>query len=330
MVPKRRSTRILRTRFASTRKDKGEGSGPEVIVTIDDDDDSSDESGAAEAEISTHRQESTHGTSGMDEDPDEGQYYSHDEDTCLDFDIPLEEPGASDMPPEFASDHGQRVDITLVVPTTGYSSEAGLDFPATVADAILGLPAARPPAPPVLGTSDAAADTSPPLPAMPPPTPLILGTSDMAVDASPPLPAVPPLTPLILGTSDMAVDASPPLPAVLPPTEIIDNSHKDGDAFIAGTSGRHSSGKSMSWQDWENSFMAFKAFFDGGVIILRSVDELLSLCHKFNGYVAFQGALVYPETVAVLRNSWITTAISWKLPTSPLLSQGVLPFEPLA
>ncbi|KAI5316635.1 hypothetical protein L3X38_036342 [Prunus dulcis] len=33
----------------------------------------------------------------------------------------------------------------------------------------------------------------------------------------------------------------------------------------------------------------------------KSVDELLPLCHKFNGYVAFQGALVYPETVAVLR-----------------------------
>ncbi|CAL2271819.1 unnamed protein product [Prunus armeniaca] len=40
----------------------------------------------------------------------------------------------------------------------------------------------------------------------------------------------------------------------------------------------------MSWQDWEDSFMAFKAFFDGGVTILRSIDELLPLCHRFNGF----------------------------------------------
>ncbi|CAL8164132.1 unnamed protein product [Prunus armeniaca] len=93
-VPKRRSMRILQTRFASTCKDKGEGYGPDVIVTIDDDDDSSDESGAAKAEISTHGQESTHCTSGMDEDPDEDQYYSCDEDTYPDFDTLLEEPDA--------------------------------------------------------------------------------------------------------------------------------------------------------------------------------------------------------------------------------------------
>ncbi|CAL9030024.1 unnamed protein product [Prunus brigantina] len=57
----------------------------------------------------------------------------------------------------------------------------------------------------------------------------------------------------------------------------------------------------MSWQDWENSYMAFRAFFDGGVTILRSVDELLPLCHKFDGYATFQGALVYPETVEALK-----------------------------
>ncbi|KAI5343561.1 hypothetical protein L3X38_011437 [Prunus dulcis] len=65
-----------------------------------------DESGAAETVISTHRRESTRGSSGMDEDPDEGQYYSRDEDTSPNFDIPLEELGASNMPPEFASDRG--------------------------------------------------------------------------------------------------------------------------------------------------------------------------------------------------------------------------------
>ncbi|CAL2230298.1 unnamed protein product [Prunus armeniaca] len=33
----------------------------------------------------------------------------------------------------------------------------------------------------------------------------------------------------------------------------------------------------------------------------KSIDELLLLCHRFNGYVTFQGALVYPKTVVVLR-----------------------------
>ncbi|CAL2266936.1 unnamed protein product [Prunus armeniaca] len=250
------------------------------------------------------------------------------------------------MPPKFASDRGQRVDIELVVPTAGDLSDVGLDFLAIGADAALGLPAVQPLASPVLGTFDTAADASPPLPAALPPTFLILGTSDTAADTSPPLLEVLPLTPLILGTSDMAVgaspplttvlppippilgtsdmaaDASPPLPAVLPPilgtsdmaadtsppfpvvlspTKIIEDSHKDVDAFITGTFDGHSSEKSMSWQDWENSFTAFRALFDGGVTILRSIDELLPLYHKFNGYVAFQGALVYPKTVAVLR-----------------------------
>ncbi|CAL2270467.1 unnamed protein product [Prunus armeniaca] len=57
----------------------------------------------------------------------------------------------------------------------------------------------------------------------------------------------------------------------------------------------------MSWQDSENSYTAFKAFFDGGITILRSIDELLLLCYRFDGYVTFQGALVYPETVEALK-----------------------------
>ncbi|KAL6286135.1 hypothetical protein ACE6H2_010525 [Prunus campanulata] len=47
--------------------------------------------------------------------------------------------------------------------------------------------------------------------------------------------------------------------------------------------------------------MAFKAFFDGGVKVLRSIDELLPLCYRFNGYAIFLGAFVYPETIGALR-----------------------------
>ncbi|CAL9012162.1 unnamed protein product, partial [Prunus brigantina] len=57
----------------------------------------------------------------------------------------------------------------------------------------------------------------------------------------------------------------------------------------------------MSWLEWENSFIAFKAFFDGGVKILQSIDELLPLCYRFDGYTTFRGAFVYPETIDVLR-----------------------------
>ncbi|PQM35334.1 uncharacterized protein Pyn_23653 [Prunus yedoensis var. nudiflora] len=42
------------------------------------------------------------------------------------------------------------------------------------------------------------------------------------------------------------------------------------------------------------------SFFDGGVQVLRSADELLPLYHRFNGYATFQGTLIYPETVAAL------------------------------
>lgn len=58
--------------------------------------------------------------------------------------------------------------------------------------------------------------------------------------------------------------------------------------------------KSLSWLDWENSFITFKAFFDGGVKILRSIDELLPLFHRFDDYVTFRGAFLYPETIEVL------------------------------
>ncbi|CAL8175194.1 unnamed protein product [Prunus armeniaca] len=59
VTPKRRSMRILETRFANTRKNKGEDSGPKVVVTVDDNsDDDSDDIGAAGTEINIHEQES--------------------------------------------------------------------------------------------------------------------------------------------------------------------------------------------------------------------------------------------------------------------------------
>ncbi|CAL2276553.1 unnamed protein product [Prunus armeniaca] len=203
------------------------------------------------------------------------------------------------------SNHGQRVDIELVVPiiedTIGASSEASFAFPTTVADAVLSLPAVQPPPSPNLRTPDMAVDASPPLLAVPPPISPIPSALDMAAGTAPLLPAVLPLTCPIPSIPDIASGTTPLLPAVRPFAEIIDNSHKNGDAFIAGSSKGHSFEKGMSWQDWENSYTTFKAFFDSGVTILRSIDELLPLCHRFDGYVTFQGALVYPETVKALK-----------------------------
>ncbi|CAL9013011.1 unnamed protein product [Prunus brigantina] len=130
-ILKRRSMRIRQTRFASSRKGKGEGSGPKVVVTVDDDEES-DENDDMETGISTHEQESIHGASDMNEDLDEDQYYSRDEGTYSDFDTHLEEPDASNMPHAFASDHERHVDIEPVMQTiegtTGGSSETGLSL----------------------------------------------------------------------------------------------------------------------------------------------------------------------------------------------------------
>ncbi|CAL2266016.1 unnamed protein product [Prunus armeniaca] len=186
----------------------------------------------------------------------------------------LPAPSFSNTCPYFALQSiSQVAEDTLPTPPLGTSSIA--------ADIALRLPAAQPPTPHFLSTSDTTAGTSPQLLVVLPPTPHFLVTSDTTAI-----------------TSDIAASTSPQLPAVPPRGEIIDDSHKDGDA---STSMGHLSEKSMSWQDWENSFMAFKAFLGGGAKILRSINELFSFCYRFDGYAPFQGAFVYLETVAVLR-----------------------------
>ncbi|CAL9013010.1 unnamed protein product, partial [Prunus brigantina] len=183
------------------------------------------------------------------------------------------------------------------------------------------LPAVHAPTSSCLGMPDTAADTSSQLPAvlLPtsscPDTPVIVAGSSSQRQAVPPL--IPPLpvtsvtaadTSSLLSTAPLPTSSCPDTPVTAAGTssqlpavlrgEIIDARHKNNDA---SSSAGHLSEKNMSWRDWENSFMAFKAFFDGGVTILRSIDELLPLCHRFNGYATFQGALIYPETIEVLR-----------------------------
>ncbi|KAI5324082.1 hypothetical protein L3X38_033155 [Prunus dulcis] len=77
VIPKRQSMHILQTRFANTRKNKGEVSGPKVVVTVDDDE--NDEGDAVETEIGVCEQES----GALDEDLDEDQYYNRNEGTFM-------------------------------------------------------------------------------------------------------------------------------------------------------------------------------------------------------------------------------------------------------
>ncbi|PQQ02779.1 hypothetical protein Pyn_01569 [Prunus yedoensis var. nudiflora] len=146
------------------------------------------------------------------------------------------------------------------------------------------------------------------LPAVLPSTPLLLGTSDIAAGIALHLPTVLPPTPPLPGTSDMATDTALRLPVALPSYSSSSRNIRHscrhcrvGDVSTNSTFMGHSSEKSLSWHDWENSFIAFKAFFDSGIKILRSIDELLPLCYQFDGYAMFQSAFVYPETIGVLR-----------------------------
>ncbi|XP_020412057.1 uncharacterized protein LOC109947070 [Prunus persica] len=193
--------------------------------------------------------------------------------------VPISQLGNLDFYLDFSVESiSQVAEDTLPTPPLGTSSVA--------ADTALRLPAAQPPAHPFLSTSDTTAGTSPQLPAVLPPTPPFLSTSDTTAGTSPQLPAVLPLSlstsdttvgtspqlpavlPPFLNTSDITSGTSPQLPAVLPRGEIIDDNHKEDDVSI---SMGHLSEESMSWQDWENSFMAFKAFFDGGAKICEAI-----------------------------------------------------------
>ncbi|XP_021832843.1 uncharacterized protein LOC110772698 [Prunus avium] len=262
--------RILQKRFADAHKGRTKSSGPKVVVAVDDD--GSDEDDAVEPGISTHEQERIHDTSGMDEDLDKDQYYCLDEGTYLDPNTHSKEPDASNMPLGFASSHGRRINV----------EPAGSSLPAAVTDTTQATNK-------IEGAPQGAEGT--------PYTPPI----DAAADAALHLPAVPPPTSPLPRTSDTAAGRTLNLPAASPRGEATSESLQVGDVPTKSAPMGHLLEGNLSWQDWENSFTAFKAFFDGGVKILRSVDELLPLCYKFDGYATFQGAFVFPKTVEVLK-----------------------------
>ncbi|CAL9020550.1 unnamed protein product [Prunus brigantina] len=129
-------------------------------------------------------------------------------------------------------------------------------------------------------------------------------------------PAISPILPATLQSNTFAFHGTLPVPshiqlllrapepsplALLPASSFGNTSAAENAQaiIVAGnTAAEHPS--DTSWLEWEESFAAFMAFFDGGVQVLRSADELLPLCHQFNGYATFRGSLVYPETVIAL------------------------------
>ncbi|PQM32684.1 uncharacterized protein Pyn_30633 [Prunus yedoensis var. nudiflora] len=227
VIPKRRSMRILQTRFADARKGGSKSSGPKVVVAVDDGSDEDDD--AVETGISAHEQGGLCSTSGTGEDLDEDQYYSHDEDTYPGPDTHSEESDTSDMPPGFASSHERCMNLEPVVliakDMVGRSTEADSSPSAAVtggtqtADEVKSIPQGADDTLPIpfLSTSDAAADTAPHLPVAPPLAPP-LRTPDAAAGTSSQLPAALPPTSPCLGTPDTAAGTSPQLPAALLPT----------------------------------------------------------------------------------------------------------------
>ncbi|KAL6284944.1 hypothetical protein ACE6H2_015873 [Prunus campanulata] len=145
--------------------------------------------------------------------------------------------------------------------------------------------------------ADMAAGTTPDLPAAPVPASVLV---DVAADTIPDLPTASTLASALL---DIAAGTISGLPEASILGGVLDVGHPIGSASTKAPAVECLSEKSMSWQDWETSFMAFRAFFDGGVKVLRSIDELLPLCYRFNGYAIFLGAFVYPETIGALRTS---------------------------
>ncbi|CAL2237135.1 unnamed protein product [Prunus armeniaca] len=151
-ILKRRSMHILQTRFASTRRGKGESSGPQVIVTADDDDDGGDESDAAETEVVPVLENTA--------------------DRSLEIGLDL---------PATITDITQaagKAESTL----RGIEDILPISLPGTpvaAATTALLLPAVLPPAPP-LGTPNTSSSTTLPLPIVLPSTPLFLGASNAA------------------------------------------------------------------------------------------------------------------------------------------------------
>ncbi|CAL9021335.1 unnamed protein product [Prunus brigantina] len=330
MTPKRRSMRILHARFTGTRTNNVEASGTPTVVTVDDD---SDDDDTTDSEANVPGQGNVDDIGDTREDSDRDYNDDCNEDAfAYSSDYPGGQ-GGSDAFFESAGSNTRHFSAEPVADIAGSSS-----LVAAIAVPAQNLPEAEhaapnleivPVVPSPLNTFDtlveaALAGSSPTM------TPMNSRDETPTLQVTSPLPpifqhflqrdldpAISPALPAALQSNTFVVHttlpvsshvqpllrASGPSPLSLLPAVQCDNASAAESAqaiiTVAGNAAVEHP-RDMSWLEWEKSFTAFVAFFDSGAQVLRSADELLPLCHRFNGYAPFRGILVYPETVGAL------------------------------
>ncbi|CAB4302353.1 unnamed protein product [Prunus armeniaca] len=314
--------RVLQAKFTGARTSGNNASRTRTVVTIDDD---SDDGETTESEASTPEQEDMDNIGDMHGGSDGNDNYDHDGD--VPFDDYTEKQGGLDT---FFGSVG-----SSVRPVTDIAEGSGL-----VAAAVdpaqdtpeIGYIAQNVEIVPMVASSfdtfdrlvEAALAES--FPTMPPTNSQDTTSTFRITNPLPPIfqhilrgdlePAISPVLLAILRSSSFAFHGIPPVPshirpllqtpepsplALLPAFPFGDTSAAENVQVVVAagnTAAEHPS--NASWLEWEESFAAFMAFFDGGVQVLRFANELLPLCHRFNGYATFRGALIYPETIAAL------------------------------
>ncbi|CAL8993353.1 unnamed protein product [Prunus brigantina] len=288
---KRRSMHILHARFTGTRTNNAEASRTPTVVTVNDD---SDDDDITDSEVNVLEQENVDAIGDMGEDSDRD--YNGDCNEAA-FAYSSGYPGRQGGSEAFFESAGSSTRHFSAEPVTDAFQSSSLV--AAVADPARNLPEAEHATPnleivPVVPSSLDTFDTLHFLqkdldPAVSP----ALQSNTFAVHTTLPVPSH--VQPLLRASG-------PSLPAPLPAVQCDNASAAENAQAIITVAGNATveHPRNMSWLEWEESFTAFMAFFDSGAQVLRSADELLLLCHRFNGYAPFRGVLVYPETVAAL------------------------------
>ncbi|CAL8152435.1 unnamed protein product [Prunus armeniaca] len=291
-TPKCRSMRILQARFTGAHTSGREAFEARTVVTIDDD---SDDGDTTETEASVLKQEDVRDIGDTHEDFDESNYNNRDKDAFVHSGDCPEEQGDLDILSGSTGSSARHISVELIADITeGSHLVIAIVDPAQSAQE-LGSPCRIISDYNIKKSSgqDIYVSIHEPLAAY---ISTLSGSSPkqnlcLSLDIAHSIPH---------STTSPGVRAQPL--ASLPTISFGDiaaaenaqvNDTATGNVFAERPS-------SMSWLEWENSFTGFKAFLDGGVQVLQSTDELLPLCHRFNGYATFQGALVYPEMVAAL------------------------------
>ncbi|PQM33573.1 uncharacterized protein Pyn_21502 [Prunus yedoensis var. nudiflora] len=356
VTPKHRSMCILHARFTGAHTSDGGASGARTVVTIDDDSDGGD---TTETEASILGQEEI---GDMHEDFNENDTYDRNEDAfAYSGDYPEGQSG-SDTFHESAGSSMRRVNVEPVSNIAeGSHLAAAIVDPAQstpeighVAQSTEIVPVVPSSSDPFIALVEVALGESPPTltsthspgkarafqvasplqpvvqhflrkglePVIPPAFSAALRSGTFVFNGAQPTPSH--IQPL-LRTSKSIPPASLP---VVPSGDIAvrENTQIDGIATRDVSAAYPSS---MSWAEWESSFTAFMSFFDSGVQVLRSADELLpiiidSMVMQCSGELLFILRLLQPW-----RSFWINTEILWIWLVSRLPSHGAPPSGPL-